>query len=317
MADTRRGTFAALIPQPNLLRGLGWITVSILCWVPLFPLAKRALPVVDAFALGSARYLLGGALFIAILVALEGRQALRYEGRLGEAVLLGVIGIAGFNAFVWYGLTFTRPEHAAIIMGIQSPLVALAVWLTRGVRPAAFTLGCTAVAFAGLVLVVTRGEPLGALAGGALGGDLLVFLGALSWVAYTMGSARFPGWSPVRFTVLTVIPGTAGLLAVNALAVYGGLGRIPTAEALWSIGWQIAYFAVGTVVLGVLGFNFSVKYLGPLNTMLMLNLVPVGVFAVEAALGQRFTPIELAGAALVVGSLVANNLYVRGTSRST
>ena len=42
-----------------------------------------------------------------------------------------------------------------------------------------------------------------------------------------------------------------------------------------------------TLRSGVLGFNFSVKYLGPLNTMLMLNLVPIGVFAIEAALGRK------------------------------
>ncbi|MBF8295983.1 MAG: hypothetical protein HW389_2528, partial [Bacteroidetes bacterium] len=56
---------------------------------------------------------------------------------------------------------------------------------------------------------------------------------------------------------------------------------------------------------------FSVKYLGPLNTMLMLNLVPVGVFAIEAALGRSFGASEIAGAALVIGALVANNLYLR------
>jgi hypothetical protein len=50
--------------------------------------------------------------------------------------------------------------------------------------------------------------------------------------------------------------------------------------------------------------------------MLMLNLVPVGVFAIEAALGRSFATIELAGAALVIGALAANNLYLRGASAS-
>src|SRR5262245_26195383 len=130
-----------MTPAPHLARGLGWVVVTILCWVPLFPVAKRALPYVDAFAMGTIRYAIGGALFVGLLVALEGRQALRYDGRLLEGVLLGIIGITGFNVLVWYGLTFTRPEHAAIIMGIQTPLTALGVWLTRGVRPAGFTLG--------------------------------------------------------------------------------------------------------------------------------------------------------------------------------
>ena len=304
-----------MTPAPHLARGLGWVVVTILCWVPLFPIAKRALPFVDAFAMGTIRYAIGGAMFVVLLIALEGRQALRYEGRFLQGALLGLIGITGFNVLVWYGLTFTRPEHAAIIMGIQTPLTALGVWLTRGVRPAGFTLACTAVAFSGVVLVVTRGDPVNAFEGGALVGDLLVFLGALAWVTYTFASARFTGWSPIRFTVLTVLPGGVGLLVVNAVAIAAGIGTLPSAQALGAIAWQIVYFAVGTVVLGVLGFNFSVKYLGPLNTMLMLNLIPVGVFVIEAALGRSFALAEIAGASLVIGALVANNLYLRRASK--
>ncbi|MEW6690175.1 MAG: DMT family transporter [Pseudomonadota bacterium] len=305
-----------MTPQSNLLRGLGWITVSVLCWVPLFPVAKRVLPVVDAFAMGTVRYAIGIVLLLGLVALLEGRRALSYEGRFWQAALYGLIGITGFNAFVWYGLTFTRPEHAAILMATQTPLIALILWATRGLRPARFTLGCITAAFAGVLLVVTKGDLIGGFSGGALVGDLLVFLGALSWIAYTLAAARFASWSPLRWTALTCLPGTAGLFLVNVVAVEAGIASIPTSLELGSIAWQIAYFAIGTVVLGVLGFNFSVKYLGPLNTMLTLNLVPVGVFAIEAALGRSFTPVELGGAALVIGALVANNLYLRGRSRS-
>lgn len=304
-----------MISRPHLARGLGWIALTILCWVPLFPVAKRVLPLVDAFAMGTIRYVIGGALFVLLLAAAEGRQALSYEGRFLPAALLGLIGITGFNCLVWWGLTFTRPEHAAIIMGIQTPLTALALWATRGVRPASFTLACIAAAFTGVLLVVTQGDPARAFAGGAFAGDVLVFLGALSWVTYTLASARFGGWSPIRFTVLTCLPGGVGLIVVNALAIGAGIGSIPSLEALASIGWQLAYFSVGTVVLGVLGFNFSVRYLGPLNTMLMLNLVPVGVFAIEAALGRTFAAAEIVGAVFVIGALVANNLYLRRMAR--
>jgi hypothetical protein len=50
--------------------------------------------------------------------------------------------------------------------------------------------------------------------------------------------------------------------------------------------------------------------------MLMMNLIPIGVFALEAALGRSFTAIELSGAGLVIAALVANNLYLRGVSTS-
>ncbi|NBS57725.1 MAG: DMT family transporter [Betaproteobacteria bacterium] len=277
----------------------------------MFPIAKRSLAMIDAFALGTLRYVLGLAIFSALLWAIEGRQAFRYGTRLWPAIGFGVFGITGFNTLVWYGLNFTRPEHAGILMALQTPLIALSLWVLRGQRPAAFTLGCVAVAIGGVILVVTKGDPARAFEGGSLLGDVLVLLGAVCWVAYSMAGGRFTGWSSLRMTTLTCIPGGIGLLLANATAVATGFVPMPSLEAIGQVWWQILYFAAGSVVLGVLGFNAGVKHLGALNAMLMVNLVPVGVFAIEAALGRRYETVELAGAALVIGALVANNLYLR------
>jgi drug/metabolite transporter (DMT)-like permease len=304
------------LTRANLLAGVGWMALAIACWTPLFSVAKRTLPLLDAFALGTARYAIGVALFMLLLAAVEGRSALRFGGRFGAAALVGLIGITGFNLFVWIGLGYTRPEHASIILALQSPLTALAVWLIRGQRPAPLTLACVAAAIGGVVLVITKGDPAYALAGGSLLGDGLIFLGAISWVTYTLAAGRFPGWSPLRFTVLTCIPGAVGLVLANVIALSLGAAAVPTPEGLLSVGWQILYFSVCTVVLGVLGFNAGARALGPLNAILMLNLIPVGVFAIEAALGRSFAAIELVGAAIVIAALIANNLYLRGVSTS-
>ncbi|MDA0226005.1 MAG: DMT family transporter [Proteobacteria bacterium] len=306
---------ARLSSPPHLLKGLAWTGLAILCWGPMFSVAKRTLPIVDAFALSSIRYVIGCTLFLAILAMVEGRAALRYGTRLVPAIVFGLIGFAGFNSFVWVGLSMTRPEHASIIMAIQTPLTALVVWLARGQRPATFTLGCIVVAIAGVLLVVTRGNPAIALAelgaGGELFGDLLILGGALCWVAYSFGGPVFAGWSPLRFTALTCVPGAIGLVMFNVVAVQLGIAAVPDAAALSEAALPLAYFAIGTVVLGVLGFNNGVKHLGPLNTMLMLNIIPVSVFAIEASLGRSFQLVELAGGAIVIGALVANNLYLR------
>jgi drug/metabolite transporter (DMT)-like permease len=286
--------------------------------MPLFSVAKRTLVHLDPFALGTLRYAFGVVLLMLLLMAVEGRQALRFEGRLVAATLSGIVGIAGFNLFVLFGLLYTRPEHASIILALQTPLIALAVWLTRRQRPAGFTLACVAVAILGVLLVVTRGDPARAIAdlgrGGALLGDVLVLLGAFSWVTYTMSGARFPGWSPLRFTVLTCIPGLAGLLLANAIAIAAGFAVVPALDSIVAVGWQIAYFTICTVVLGVLGFNAAARRLGPLNTMLMMNFLPIGVFGIEAALGASIAAVELFGALIVIAALVANNLYLRGAS---
>lgn len=278
-------------------------------------MAKRTLPYLDAFALGTARYFFGVVLFVLLVAAVEGREALRYEGRFAPAAAFGVVGITGFNLFVWLGLRFTLPEHAAVILALQSPLTALAVWMARGQRPAAFTFACVAVALAGVLLVVTKGDPLQAIGelarGGGLLGDLLVLLGAICWATYTLGVGHFAGWTPLRYTTLTCVPGLAGLVAMNVIAIAAGWGDMPSAESLAAVTWQIAYFAICTVFLGVLAFNNAARRLGPLNAMLMLNVIPVLVFGIEAALGRRFAAAELIGAAIVIAALIANNLYLR------
>ena len=303
------------MPQTDLLKGLAWLGIAVASWGAMFSVAKRTLSVLDAFFLGSVRYAFGVLIFIAILWAAEGRQHLRYGGRLLPAAVYGVVGFCGFNLLVWWGLSFTRPEHASIIMALQTPMTAIAVWLTQGKRPQPFTIGCVAAAIAGVLLVVTKGGFGNLLGGGSLLGDLLVFLGAVSWVVYTMAGWHFSGWSPLRMTVLTAIPGAIGLITLNMVAIAAGWSVLPTMDAVLSVKWQILYFIVFTVVLGVLGFNNGVKYLGALNAMLLLNLVPIIVFAIEAWLGRTYVAVELAGAAVVIGALVANNLFLRRQSR--
>ncbi len=281
----------------------------------MFPIAKRSLALIDAFSLGTVRYALGVPIFAALLWAVEGRKAFQYGSRLWPAIGFGIVGITGFNTLVWYGLNFTRPEHAGILMALQSPLTALAVWAAYGHRPARFTVGCIAVAIAGVALVVTRGDlsraGFGAAAGGSLLGDAIILLGAICWVSYSLAGARFAGWSPLRMTTLTCIPGGIGLVVVNLTVMATGAVDAPSVGNFASVWWQIIYFAAGSVVLGVLSFNASVKHLGALNTMLMLNLIPVCVFGIEAALGRTYAPVEIAGAAVVIVALAANNLYLR------
>ena len=280
----------------------------------MFSVAKRTLPQIDPYAMGTVRYALGVALFVVLLVAVEGRQALRYDGRLLAAAGFGLVGVTGFNLFIWVGLGYTQPEHASIINALQTPMTALIVWMLRGARPARFTLACVAAAIGGVMLVVTGATGLSSLDAGMLLGDFIVFLGAMSWVIYTFAASYFSGWSPLRISVLTCIPGFAGLLIAHVAAVGLGWASIPGAHTLAGLGWQILYLSICTVVLGVLGFNNAARKLGPLNTTLMLNSIPIIVFAIETSLGRSFSLVQLAGAAVVVAALAANNLYLRGVS---
>jgi drug/metabolite transporter (DMT)-like permease len=297
--------------QQQFAAGVALALVAVLLWGAQLPIAKSAFAAVDPFHVSLIRYGVATLLLVPIVAWREGTPALRYYGRAWPASVLGVVGMTGSPLLVFAGLAFTRPEHTAIIVSLQPSMTAIADWGLHGRRPASFTQACIATAFVGVVLVVTRGDPALALGRRELLGDLLVLVGAACWVVYTMGTARFRGWSAMKLTLLTLIPGSIGLLVATAALVALGLARVPTARELASVGPELAFLALFGVLLAMICWNAGNQRIGALNAMLMLNLVPIVVFAIGFLQGQAFEPVELAGAGLVIGALAANNLYLR------
>ena len=174
------------------LRGIGLLLIAATAWGGLFPVAMVTLPVLDPFHMTAIRYGITAAVFVALLVCAEGATAFRTEGRAPRLAFLGSAGFAGLGLFVFVGLEHSRPEHGAIIMATQPLIAAVVGWALRGVRPARATLGFLGAALGGVLLVVTKGRFSGLFTDGTGFGDVLMFVGAVSWVIYTLGVGDFP-----------------------------------------------------------------------------------------------------------------------------
>jgi drug/metabolite transporter (DMT)-like permease len=300
--------------QDRFAAGIALLLVTVVSWGATFPVGKAAVTGIDPFWLGAIRYAVTIFVFAAILAAVEGREAFDYQGKFLAAVVIGVVGFGGFNTLAFVGLQYSKPEHVAIVNALQAPIMALAQWVWRGVRPARFTLGCMAVAFLGVAMVVTRGDPQAALAGGSLLGDLFALAAAASWVVFSLGVVKFSGFSAIRYMTLTCIPGAIALFAFALVATALG-ATVPDAATLRAHGWAVAYLIVFTSIVGVLCWIAGIQRVGPLNAALLANLIPIVAFAIGIALGSSFAASELAGAALVIAALAANNLYLRRGAR--
>lgn len=299
--------------------GLLAVLAAVVLWGAQFPVAKTAFAAVDPFHVNALRYGAGTLLILITFLWREGTAAFNFGGRFWPATLFGLIGICGSPMLVFWGLSLTRPEHAAVIVALQPSMTALADWLVRGRRPANFTLGCIVFAFAGVVCVVAKGQLAFSFEAGndvirVARGDLLVLVGAMCWVVYTMATENFRGWSALRFTTLTLIPGTLGIFALMPVLISAGLASVPSAAALASVGWQMVYLAIGGVFLAMICWNAGNQRVGALNAMLLLNFLPVVTFGVRFIQGERYVAGELLGVAMVIGALVANNAYLRRRS---
>jgi len=300
MFDNNR-TYAFL---PSLLAAL--------CWGAMFPIAAAAVGHVDAFHLTAVRYVVATLIFLALLAAVEGRRALRADGRGLELFALGTLGFAGFNLLTYVALEHTRPQDAALIVATAPLLTALAVWLTARQAPSKATLTAMAVALLGVMLVISRGDPSTLIHGQGRASDLLVLAGVLSFVAYTLGARRFPQFSPLRYTALSAAGGTLTILAVTVLVTLTGAYPLPSAGD-WGAAWlEVAYIIVFGALVGVLAWNAGVRRIGPANGALFMNLVPIVTFAIEIGRGYRPGTVELSGALLTIAALVGANVAGRG-----
>ncbi|MFG2055486.1 DMT family transporter [Micromonospora sp. NPDC048930] len=282
---------------------------AVLSWGVMFPVLASALTRVDAVNLTTARYVLAGAVLLALLLAREGVAALRADGRGVEVVLLGVIGFGGFNMLTNLALGHAAPQQIALFAATTPLVTQLVRWARDGVRPRPVLLGLSLVALLGVGLVITRGR-LDGLGQFGLGGLLMV--GAvISWAIYTHGASRFPEHSALRYTTLTAVAGTLAMLAASAVADLTGVQHAPAAADLAAVAPQLAYAVVVAAVLAVLAWNTGVRRLGAADAALFMNLVPVTTFAVQTLRGYRPGAVELVGAAVTIAALVAANLATR------
>lgn len=300
--------------RPGYVIGWSLLVLAPVIWGGMFPVAKAVLPSVDPFTTTAIRYGLGALLFLAILFTLEGRASLKFEGHAWRLLVYGTVGFAGFNMLAYSGLAHTQPEHASVIMATMPMITVLVSWVRTRKRPAGFTLLTVAVAFLGVFLVVTNGNPERALQNGEMSGDLLLLTAAVCWVVYTFGASAFPSWSALRFTALSCVLGTVSILTITATLAWLGDIQLPSLSVVTGLGWEFAYLVVLGAVVAVLSWNTGIRIVGPINGVLFINLVPVTAFLIGVIQGDDFSIDEITGALLVIGALVANNLYSRRQS---
>jgi drug/metabolite transporter (DMT)-like permease len=291
--------------------GALFATTTAVAWGGQFVVGKSALGSIDAFPLSTIRYALAVLIWLGVLAAVEGRSALRLDGRGLRLFWLGSLGFAGFNLLAYTGLAHARPQSASLIVALAPLLTALVVWRRTRVRPSNATFFLLALALTGVALVISGGHPTSIVNGSIGWGDALVFAGVFSFVVYGLGAAQFPAFSALRYTTLTAGLGWLALAAATAVATAAGLVPFPSSHELQAVTPQILYLALPGAVIAVLTWNAAIGMLGPQNAVLFGNLIPVTTFGIEIVRGYRPGGVELAGAGLTIAALVANNLLAR------
>jgi drug/metabolite transporter (DMT)-like permease len=286
-------------------KALGAIIACVLFWGFSFISIKVAIPVFPPMTLGLFRFILAlGFLFFFKLTLAPGERL-----RLRDVPLLCGAGITGVTLYFFCennGVALVTASEASIITGAIPVLTMAAEW--TGGRLKLIPPSRTSPARAGGIrwlgaAISMAGVWMVAGVSFALSGSLLgyAYMGgaALSWVAYCfLTRPLFARCSRIHIVFWQSVFGAAGFLPFAA-AEYPRWGR-PDLPVLL----HIVFLGICCSALGYWLYAYSLETLGVSVSSVFINFIPVvTVIAGFFLLGERLSPLQWAGALLVISGV--------------
>lgn len=216
-------------------------------------------------------------------------------------LILGLLGIAAFNALLYSGLSSTTATNALLLQAGVPALVLVIDRIGFGVRPRGVEVLAVLLATAGVLLIVFRAD-LQALVGFRLNpGDALILGSVVVWALYTSLLRLRPAVAPESFLAVTFAIGVAAMLPAAATEWAGGRGLNPSAAALGGI----AYVAVFPSTIAYALYNRAVTAVGPAAAGRAIALLPLfGALLAALLLGEPLHPYHAVGMALILAGIV-------------
>lgn len=271
-----------------------------------FNLAKYTVGYFSPSSAAAWRFGLAAVVMLIILIFTEGIKKSQLQKNAVSYVVLGVVGIFGFNALFFVGLKYTSPVNGALIMGLNPLLTTIiARFILKDKITKKQAVGIF-YAFIGVLLVITQGsiETIKTLS--ISGGDIIIFAGNVCWALYGVLGRRFvKNSTPLSTTTYTMVIGAVSLIVASLFTSNPvSLPDIPIGA--WG---AIAFMAFFTSVLGYLWWNQGMKEIGASKTALFFNLVPVVTMIISFAIGTPIQAIQVIGSMLVIlGVLTASGV---------
>ncbi|WP_207455085.1 DMT family transporter [Azospirillum sp. SYSU D00513] len=300
-------------PRPGPLAAYALLAVSSALFASNSLIGKAAAGSVPPAGLAFWRWAV--AVLIILPFAWSGLARHRAELLRGwkRMLLLGVLAMGVCGALFYMGLEHTSATNAALIYATCPVMIVIisALWLREPVRPRQMV--GIAVALAGVLAILTRGEAGLLLALSFNIGDLIVLASALSWAVYTVMLRRSPSGLPVVTSFAA--NALAGLVVLAPLYVWETLaGRpvVPTPANLASI-LGAALFAS---VLAFIAYQKTIGLLGAARAGAALYATPVWTSLLAwLLLGEALQGFHFVGMLLVLAGVAMATLPARGAAK--
>lgn len=286
------------------------LTLATLFWAGNFVLARAMHASVAPLTLSFARW----SIALALLLPFGARPAwqqrelwLPYWRRI---LLLGLLGVTGFNSLVYLGVQSTTATNAVLMNSFIPILIMIFGALGFGLRFGARQALAIAVSFAGVLAIVVHGEPARLLALDINHGDAIVFGAMIAWALYTLLLRGLPaGLDRIGILTVLVAVGLIGIAPLFAAELANGRTTALTAATL------ATFLYVGTLpsVAAYYCYNYGVAQVGAARAGTFIHLMPAfGAVLSMLFLGEAIRAYHVAGIAAILTGVLLSTRTAKG-----
>jgi drug/metabolite transporter (DMT)-like permease len=285
-------------------RDLLVLIAVMLAWGGAFTAGRVAVVELSPASAAALRYIVASAILVGLLVkAREGWVSrLRTLPRRAWLLLtlIAATGVVGYNVLLLAGLKYTSAINGSLLAGL-APLAtaSLAVVILREqLRPA--LLAGLVVSFAGVTVLVTRGDSSLLLSLELSRGDALILVSmvcfGLQSVCARLAMVHF---TPFETVTYSCVLGTIILLPFIA----GDLAAIDFATISISTYVAVLYLACIATVAAYLGWFYVLGRVGAARSAPFVNLVPLFGAGIALLWGEELLTVHAIAAILVMGGV--------------
>jgi drug/metabolite transporter (DMT)-like permease len=206
-------------------------------------------------------------------------------------LLLGLIGVGTFNAFMYSGLQYTTAANSLLVQAAIPALVLLFdLLIFRTLPRVAQVAGCI-IAAIGVIIIVFRADPAALARLDFNQGDALVLCAVLLWSLYTVLLRIRPAINSLSFLALTIL---VGAVVMAPFSFYELQSRDVHLSA--SVIAGIVYVSTLPSIVGYFLFNKAAEEIGAGDAGQVINLQPLfGALLAAPLLGEPLHAYHLAG----------------------
>lgn len=287
-------------------RGAAFLLLALatLFWAGNWVLGRALREVFEPNALNFWRWLIAAlALAPFALPRLRGRWgAIRRSA--GLLLLLSFLGAALFQSLVYTGLKTTTAVNAVLLNSSLPAFILLCSWAIEGERATRRQVAGMLVSLAGILVILSRGDPASLARLEFHPGDAIILLAMPVWGVYSvLLKRRPPELDGVAFLFVISVAGVALLLPAFAVEALYAPPRWPGIEGIAAAFYVGLAASVGAFIC----WNRGVAVVGANAAGFTVHLLPAfGTLLAILFLGESFRPFHALGiATILAGVLVA------------